>query len=185
MEDNNNPKKRGNKPKTCVGTQNKIKMEHKYIQNEIQSSIKRTEVIKNKNIKKLNQTEVIQNKNKKPNPFYNKGNSENQAKPKTELSSHINYSKKQNIEKNQPKNEIISDNVAGNISESTSTNYEPINPNISESTSTNYEPINDSGKKYNTGIKSNINKINIKEPYSTILRIESGIDLSHDKLGQK
>ena len=170
MEDNNNPKKRGNKPMTCVGTQNKIKMEHKYIQNEIQSSIKRTEVIKNKNIKKLNQTEVIQNKNKKPNPFYNKGNSENQAKPKTQLSSHINYSKKQNIEKNQPKNEIISDNVAGNISESTSTNY---------------EPINDSGKKYNTGIKSNINKINIKEPYSTILRIESGIDLSHYKLGQK
>jgi len=171
MEDNNNPKKRGNKPKTCVDTQNKIKMEHKYIQNEIQSSIKRTEVIKNKN--------------KKPNPFYNKGNSENQAKSKTQLSSHINYSKKQNIEKNQPKNEIISDNMAGNISESTSTNYEPINPNISESTSTNYEPINDSGKKYNTGIKSNINKINIKEPYSTILRIESGIDLSHDKLGQK
>ena len=197
MEDNNNPKKRVNKPNSYVGSKCQMnKMEQKYIQNKIQSPIKQTEVIKKKNIKKQYQTQVIQGENKKPNPFYNKVNYENpKAKSKTQLPAHMHNSKKQKIEKNQPKNEIISDNVAnvaGNISESTSTNYEPINPNISESTNTNYEPINDSDKKYNTGIKSNINKINIKEqkndkyiPYSTILKIESGIDLSHDKLGQK
>jgi hypothetical protein len=67
----------------------------------------------------------------------------------------------------------------------------PTTTNISDNVSISYETIN-SNKKYNAGIKQNINKINIKEqkndiyiPYSTILKIESGIDLSHDKLGKK
>ena len=63
--------------------------------------------------------------------------------------------------------------------------------NISDNVSISYESIN-SNKKYNAGIKQDINNENIEvqknaynKPYSTILRIESGIDLSHDKLGQK
>ena len=123
MEDNNNPKKRVNKPNTYIGSKYQMnKMEQKYIQNKIQSPIKQTEVIKKKNIKKQYPTQVIQGENKKPNPFYNKVNYENpKAKSKTQLPAHMHNSKKQNIEKKQPKNEIISDNVAnvaGNISES-------------------------------------------------------------------
>ena len=77
-----------------------------------------------------------------------------------------------NIEKNNRANDKISESG---------------NKNTSGSVATNNEKINDSGKKYNTEIKSNIKEQQNEEykPYSTILKIESGIDLSHDKLGQK
>ena len=161
-----NQSNQGNKSKTHVFSN---KEKNKYFNNEAPSqqekgkeAVQKT-YIQNPKIKIQIKKEDQQKKN------YTNVYSNKQIEPNTKIGS--------NIEKNKRANDKISESG---------------NKNTSGSVATNNEKINDSGKKYNTEIKSNINKINIKEqqneeykPYSTILKIESGIDLSHDKLGQK
>ena len=84
----------------------------------------------------------------------------------------------QNKNNEFPKRQIESNQKFGQKIEKMVKNT-PTTTNISDNVSISYETIN-SNKKYNAGIKQNINKINIKEqkndiyiPYSTILRIES------------
>lgn len=162
-----NQSNQGNKSKTHV-ISNKEK--YKYFNNEAPSQQEKGKEAVQKTYIQNPKNKITQIKKENPQKKkYAYDYSNKQIEPNTKIGS--------NIEKNKRANDKISESG---------------NKNTSGSVATNNEKINDSGKKYNTEIKSNINKINIKEqqneeykPYSTILKIESGIDLSHDKLGQK
>ena len=168
MEDNRyNEPKQGNKLKTHAYSHNE---KNKYSNNEFPSQQKKGKEAVPKTYTQKTKYKITQIKNENPQKKkYTYEYSNKQIEPNTKIGP--------NIEKNEHANDKISESG---------------NKNTSGSVTTNNEKINDSGKKYNTEIKSNINKINIKEqqneeykPYSTILKIESGIDLSHDKLGKK